>query len=77
MLLHISPMRERGKRTGFLARASGWYMTFFAAGVMVDMECRNGSKGSATYQWRPPLLDRVDFADVNDARLPLQSSRDV
>ena len=30
-----------------------------------------------TYQWRLPLLDRIDFADVNDARLPLQISRDV
>ena len=34
MLLHINPTRQRGKRTGFLARASGWYMTFFAAGVI-------------------------------------------
>ena len=32
MLLHINPTRQRGKRTGSLARASGWYMTFFAAG---------------------------------------------
>ena len=69
MLLHINPTRQRGKRTGSLARAS--------RRVMVDMECRNRSKGSATYQWRLPLLDRIDFADVNDARLPLQSSRDV
>ena len=36
MLLHINPTRQRGKRTGSLARASGWYMTFFAAGVIVD-----------------------------------------
>ncbi len=36
MLLHINPTRQRGKRTGSLARASGWYMTFFAAGVMVE-----------------------------------------
>jgi len=36
MLLHINPTRQRGKRTGFLARASGWYMTFFAAGVIID-----------------------------------------
>ena len=28
MLLHINPTRQRGKRTGSLARASGWYMTF-------------------------------------------------
>ena len=35
MLLHINPTRQRGKRTGSLARASGWYMTFFAAGVIV------------------------------------------
>ena len=34
MLLHINPTRQRGKRTGSLARASGWYMTFFAAGVI-------------------------------------------
>ena len=32
MLLHMNPTRQRGKRTGSLARASGWYMTFFAAG---------------------------------------------
>jgi hypothetical protein len=31
MLLHINPTRQRGKS---LARASGWYMTFFAAGVI-------------------------------------------
>ena len=34
MLLHINPTRQRGKRTGSLARASGWYMTFFAAVVI-------------------------------------------
>ena len=34
MLLHINPTRQRGKRTGSLARALGWYMTFFAAGVI-------------------------------------------
>ena len=34
MLLHINPTRQRGKRTGSLAHASGWYMTFFAAGVI-------------------------------------------
>ena len=28
MLLHINPTRQRGKRTGSLAGASGWYMTF-------------------------------------------------
>ena len=36
MLLHINPTRQRGKRTGSLARALGWYMTFFAAGVICD-----------------------------------------
>ena len=36
MLLHINPTRQRGKRTGSLARALGWYMTFFAAGLIVD-----------------------------------------
>jgi len=36
MLLHINPTRQRGKCTGFLARASGWYMTFFAAGVILQ-----------------------------------------
>ncbi|MGZ3356834.1 MAG: hypothetical protein ACXVBO_18520, partial [Isosphaeraceae bacterium] len=36
MLLHINPTRQRGKRTGSLARASGWYMTFFAAGVIEE-----------------------------------------
>ena len=43
MLLHINPTRQRGKRTGSLARASGWYMTFFAAGVIPQ---RTG------YRWR-------------------------
>ena len=37
MLLHINPTRQRGKRTGSLAGASGWYMTFFAAGVIVAL----------------------------------------
>ena len=36
MLLHINPTRQRGKRTGSLAGASGWYMTFFAAGVILS-----------------------------------------
>ncbi len=35
MLLHINPTRQRGTRTGSLARASGWYMTYFAAGVIL------------------------------------------
>ena len=35
MLLHINPTRQRGKRTGSLARASGWYMTFFAAHMII------------------------------------------
>ena len=34
MLLHINPTRQRGKRTGSSSRASGRYMTFFAAGVI-------------------------------------------
>ncbi len=42
MLLHINPKRQRGKRTGSLAGASGWYMTFFAAGVIVN--CRSFSE---------------------------------
>ena len=37
MLLHINPTRQQGKRTGSLARASGWYMTFFAAGVISEV----------------------------------------
>ena len=37
MLLHINPTRQRGKRTGSLAGASGWYMTFFAVGVIVQV----------------------------------------
>ncbi|MGA7497139.1 MAG: hypothetical protein WBX00_10460, partial [Isosphaeraceae bacterium] len=32
--------RQRGKRTGSLASASGWYMTFFAAGVIYDFHQR-------------------------------------
>ena len=38
MLLHINPTRQRGKRTGSLAHASGWYMTFFAAGVISQVQ---------------------------------------
>ena len=38
MLLHINPKRQRGKRTGSLAGASGWYMTFFAAGVIAPLD---------------------------------------
>ena len=42
MLLHINPTRQRGKRTGSLARASGWYMTFFAARVIETVRaCRH------------------------------------
>ena len=37
MLQHINPTRQRGKRTGSLAHASGWYMTFFAAGVIMNL----------------------------------------
>jgi hypothetical protein len=40
MLLHINPTRQREKRTGSLARASGWYMTFFAAGVITNTHHR-------------------------------------
>ena len=47
MLLHINPRRQRGKHTGSLARASGRYMTFFAAGVIAFRSmltpCRVGS----------------------------------
>ena len=45
MLLHINPTRQRGKRTGSLARASGWYITLFAAGVIVRIVsfCAPGS----------------------------------
>ncbi len=42
MLLHINPTRQRGKRTGSLARASGWYMTFFAAGVIPSLQSQTG-----------------------------------
>ena len=42
MLLHINPTRQRGKRTGSLARASGWYMTFFAAGVIFAASQHSG-----------------------------------
>ena len=41
MLLHINPTRQRGKRTGSLAGASGWYMTFFAAGVISNALASN------------------------------------
>ena len=34
MLLHINPTHSEGNVTGPLAHASGWYMTFFAAGVI-------------------------------------------
>jgi len=40
MLLHMNPTRQRGKRTGSLARASGWSMTFFAAGVITNIHHR-------------------------------------
>ena len=43
MLLHINPTRQRGKRTGSLARASGWYMTFFAAGVIDHSRSRHNA----------------------------------
>ena len=44
MLLHIYPTRQRGKRTGPLARASGWYMTFFAAGVIAASDAPGQSR---------------------------------
>ena len=50
MLLHINPTRQRGKRTGSLARASGWYMTFFAAGVI------DGSPGEQASRQRGDKL---------------------
>ena len=37
MLVHTNPTRQRGKRTGSLARASGWYMTFFVAEVITGL----------------------------------------
>ena len=51
MLLHINPTRQRGKRTGSLAGASGWYMTFFAAGVIPP----SGRQISAASGRRHPL----------------------
>ncbi len=57
MLLHINPTRQRGKRTGSLARASGWYMTFFAAGVILpDTDTRIGKDRT-----RPDLHERPVF----------------
>ena len=56
MLLHINPTRQRGKRTGSLARASGWYMTFFAAGV-ISRDLR-----PATSRVVRPVLVRRDVA---------------
>jgi hypothetical protein len=50
MLLHINPTRQRGKRTGSLARASGWYMTFFAAGVIPIVSLTNTPRGGITTQ---------------------------
>ncbi len=47
MLLHINPTRQRGKRTGYLARASGWYMTFFAAGVISPFLPQSGPNACA------------------------------
>ena len=47
MLLHINPTRQRGKRTGSLARASGWYMTFFAAGVISPFLPQSGPNACA------------------------------
>ena len=51
MLLHINPTRQRGKRTGSLARASGWYMTFFAAGVIPRQGSRSGFPACYTYRY--------------------------
>ena len=45
MLLHINPT-PAGKRTGSLAGTSGWYMAFFAAGVipMATLASRNNAR---------------------------------
>ena len=51
MLLHINPTRQRGKRTGSLARASGWYMTFFAAGVIRLMVQNSCFSAVAMFRW--------------------------
>ena len=53
MLLHINPTRQRGKRTGSLARAAGWYMTFFAAWVI--FATREVPEGSSAVQ-EPVML---------------------
>ena len=49
-------MRQRGKRTESLARTSGWYMTFFAAGVILDVCFRgvNGYAGGFTAEFGKP-----------------------
>ena len=56
MLLHINPTRQRGKHTGSLARASGWYMTFFAAGVIETMSGK--SLATSLKRERRALNDR-------------------
>ena len=68
MLLHINPTRQRGKRTGSLARASGWYMTFFAAGVIAGLQAA-ASLRIATRRDRHPYGARVPTHTVRINRL--------
>ncbi len=70
MLLHINPTRQRGKRTGSLAGASGWYMTFFAAGVIRHqrrrLQLRVQPAPDLRYRLRVPALHPHDVDKQHD-----------
>jgi hypothetical protein len=75
MLLHINPTRQRGKRTGSLAGASGWYMTFFAAGVIVwTQKPRKAGSSSTSSGWpslkRPEKCPRQSRSRVRRSNAP-------
>ena len=91
MLLHINPTRQRGKRTVFLARASGWYMTFFAAGVICeptrrlarhpaqakDVEERERNHGDSRSMSQPPSLRVYRSRSCSRLGRPCQNSMTV
>ena len=56
----LTLMRQRGKRTGSLARASGWYMTFFAAGVIIRVV--EGRRGRVPMHLE--LVMRFDYGSI-------------
>ena len=75
MLLHINPTRQRGKRTGSLAGASGWYMTFFAAGVICWILRRNPKMRNSMKNRGLPLPRRGGIAaDLRFGRILFRNS---